>query len=103
MVELLKQPQFQPVDVELQVASIYAGTKGFMDSLPVDQSAISSPDCTPLKSTQKEMLSAILATESSRRTPRKRSWPPSSVQGALRQGPRVGDEGRRRVAAAHAD
>ncbi len=36
MVELLKQPQFEPMDVELQVASIYAGTKGYMDSLPVD-------------------------------------------------------------------
>src|SRR5512144_2721466 len=33
LVELLKQPQFAPMDVELQVASIYAGTKGFMDSL----------------------------------------------------------------------
>ena len=36
MVEILKQPQFDPIDVELQIASIYAGTKGFMDSLPVE-------------------------------------------------------------------
>ena len=33
MVELLKQAQFAPMDVELQVASIYAGTKGYFDSL----------------------------------------------------------------------
>src|ERR1700740_2011790 len=37
LVELLKQAQFAPMDVELQVASIYAGGKGFMDSLPVEQ------------------------------------------------------------------
>jgi len=36
LVEILKQPQFQPMDVELQVVSIYAGTKGFLDSLRVD-------------------------------------------------------------------
>src|SRR5499433_405890 len=36
MVELLKQPQFAPMDVELQVASIFAGAKGYFDSLPVD-------------------------------------------------------------------
>jgi F-type H+-transporting ATPase subunit alpha len=36
LVEILKQPQFQPMDVELQVVSIFAGTKGFLDSLRVD-------------------------------------------------------------------
>jgi F-type H+/Na+-transporting ATPase subunit alpha len=36
LVEILKQPQFAPMDVELQVVSIYAGTKGFLDSLRVD-------------------------------------------------------------------
>jgi F-type H+/Na+-transporting ATPase subunit alpha len=36
LVEILKQPQFQPMDVELQVVSIYAGTKGFLDSLRID-------------------------------------------------------------------
>ena len=35
LVELLKQPQYQPLDVALQVASIYAGTKGHLDELPV--------------------------------------------------------------------
>lgn len=36
LVELLKQPQYQPmVDYE-QVVSMYAATKGFMDDVPVD-------------------------------------------------------------------
>jgi F-type H+-transporting ATPase subunit alpha len=36
LVELLKQPQFQPMPVAEQVASLYAGTRGFMDDIPVD-------------------------------------------------------------------
>jgi F-type H+-transporting ATPase subunit alpha len=36
LVEILKQPQFAPVAVELQIVSIYAGTKGFLDSLRVE-------------------------------------------------------------------
>jgi F-type H+-transporting ATPase subunit alpha len=35
MVELLKQPQYQPVHVVDQVMSIYAGTQGFLDDVPV--------------------------------------------------------------------
>jgi F-type H+-transporting ATPase subunit alpha len=35
LTELLKQGQFQPMAVEEQVASIYAGTRGFLDGLPV--------------------------------------------------------------------
>ena len=35
MVELLKQPQYDPVPVEQQVIVIWAGTNGFLDSLPV--------------------------------------------------------------------
>jgi len=37
MVELLKQPQFQPMDVIDQVISIYAGVRGFLDDLPIDK------------------------------------------------------------------
>ena len=63
MVELLKQPQFDPIDVELQVASIYAGTKGFMDSLPVDSvGAFEKGLHEYLKSSKKEILSAIVST-----------------------------------------
>jgi len=35
MVELLKQPQFQPYDTYEQVAAIFAGTKGVLDALRV--------------------------------------------------------------------
>jgi F-type H+-transporting ATPase subunit alpha len=35
MVELLKQPQFQPYDTFEQVAAIFAGTKGVLDELAV--------------------------------------------------------------------
>ena len=35
MVELLKQPQYQPMSVTDQVLSLYAGTKGFIDDVPV--------------------------------------------------------------------
>jgi F-type H+-transporting ATPase subunit alpha len=35
LVELLKQGQYAPVPVEKQVVSIYYGTKGYMDEIPV--------------------------------------------------------------------
>jgi F-type H+-transporting ATPase subunit alpha len=35
MTELLKQPQYTPYDVYDQVVSIFAGTKGYLDDLPV--------------------------------------------------------------------
>jgi len=38
-VELLKQPQYQPMSVADQVISIYAGTKGGFDHVPVPQVA----------------------------------------------------------------
>ena len=37
MVELLKQPQFQPLHYADQVFSIFAGTNGFFDAVPVDK------------------------------------------------------------------
>ena len=35
LVELLKQPQYSPMSVEDQVISLYAGTGGFLDDVPV--------------------------------------------------------------------
>jgi F-type H+-transporting ATPase subunit alpha len=35
LVELLKQPQYAPMPVEKQIASLYAGTRGFLDKHPV--------------------------------------------------------------------
>ncbi|MGB3561963.1 MAG: F0F1 ATP synthase subunit alpha [Thermoanaerobaculia bacterium] len=37
LVELLKQPQFNPFPIEEQIVSIYAGSKGYLDDLPVDK------------------------------------------------------------------
>ncbi len=36
MVEILKQPQYQPLPLEKQVTILYAGTKGFLDNYPID-------------------------------------------------------------------
>jgi F-type H+-transporting ATPase subunit alpha len=36
LVEILKQPQYQPLAVEKQVAIIYAATKGFLDSVAIE-------------------------------------------------------------------
>jgi len=35
LTELLKQPQFKPVPVEEQVLAIFAGTRGYLDKIPV--------------------------------------------------------------------
>ena len=37
MVELLKQPQYRPMDVVDQVMSIYAGAEGYLDDVPVKE------------------------------------------------------------------
>ena len=49
LVELLKQPQYVPMPVEKQIVSIYAGTKGFLDDVPVNK----------VQAYEKEMLSYL--------------------------------------------
>ena len=39
LVEILKQPQYQPLSMEKQVTILYAGTKGFLDEFPADMVA----------------------------------------------------------------
>jgi F-type H+-transporting ATPase subunit alpha len=36
LVEILKQPQYQPLPMEKQVTILFAGTKGFLDNYPID-------------------------------------------------------------------
>ncbi len=36
LVEILKQPQYQPLQMEKQVTILYAGTNGYLDKLPVE-------------------------------------------------------------------
>ena len=37
LVELLKQPQYKPMSAEKEVMSLYSGTRGFLDSIPVEK------------------------------------------------------------------
>ncbi len=37
MVEILKQNQYTPMDIEKQIVILYAGTKGHLDEIPVDR------------------------------------------------------------------
>jgi F-type H+-transporting ATPase subunit alpha len=37
LVELLKQPQFNPMSLGEQVTILFAGTRGFLDKYPVDK------------------------------------------------------------------
>jgi F-type H+-transporting ATPase subunit alpha len=63
LTELLKQPQFSPMPVELQVVSIYAGTKGYLDSLAVeDVGPFEKAFHEHLRAEKKEILSAIAQT-----------------------------------------
>ncbi len=63
LVELLKQQQFSPMDVDLQVVSIYAGTRGHLDSLKVESiSDFEGKLHAFVKSEHPEILSAIVNT-----------------------------------------
>ena len=60
LVELLKQPQYQPMPAQEQVASIYAATRGFMDDVPVDQiRRFESEMLAFMRDTRKDVLDAI--------------------------------------------
>ncbi|GLI35614.1 F0F1 ATP synthase subunit alpha [Desulforhabdus amnigena] len=37
LVELLKQPQYQPMSAEKEVMSLYAGTRGYLDAVPLEK------------------------------------------------------------------
>jgi F-type H+-transporting ATPase subunit alpha len=53
LVELLKQPQYQPMPVEEQVVSIFLGTQGHLDSVPVED----------VRRFETELLDHVRATE----------------------------------------
>ncbi|TNF70724.1 MAG: F0F1 ATP synthase subunit alpha [Acidobacteria bacterium] len=63
VVELLKQPQYQPYPVEQQIVSIYAGTKGYLDDLPVGEvAAFESQMLVYCRNTVPELLAEIRET-----------------------------------------
>jgi F-type H+/Na+-transporting ATPase subunit alpha len=63
LVELLKQPQYTPYPVEDQVASIWAGTNGYLDDVPVeDVGRFESEFLDYLKRSRSGVLDAIRET-----------------------------------------
>jgi len=60
LTELLKQPQFAPVPVEDQVVAIFAGTRGYLDTVAVsDVGRFESSLLRELRNTKPELLDAI--------------------------------------------
>jgi F-type H+-transporting ATPase subunit alpha len=64
MVELLKQPQYQPLHIADQVISIYAGTKGYFDAIPVALVAQAEKEMLQFMRDQKfELRETIVSTK----------------------------------------
>jgi F-type H+-transporting ATPase subunit alpha len=61
LVEVLKQPQYQPVPVEKQVVIIYAATNGYLDPIAVEQVRAYETDLYKFLDTRKAQLLASLA------------------------------------------
>lgn len=61
MVELLKQPQYEPLHFADQVISIYAGTKGYLDKVPVNKVAAAEKEMLRfMKEEKSEVRNAIV-------------------------------------------
>ena len=64
MTELLKQPQYTPLPVEKQVISLYAGTNGYIDDIPVpDVNRFESEFFKYVESNAPEILSDIVTNK----------------------------------------
>ena len=60
LTELLKQPQYKPVPVEEQVVSLFAGTRGYLDRIPVSAvGSFESRMLSELKAASPEVIEAI--------------------------------------------
>jgi len=60
LTQLLKQPQYSPLPIEEQVAVIYAGVKGYLDKIAVDQvNNFEAGLLAELRGKGKDILSAI--------------------------------------------
>ncbi len=63
--ELLKQPQYQPQELEEEVSSLFAGTRGYLDSIPVDQvGAWEQAFLRSMEASHPEILKKIAAEKS---------------------------------------
>ncbi|CAM4229875.1 ATP synthase subunit alpha [Mycobacterium basiliense] len=64
LVELLKQPQYQPMAVEEQVISIFLGTGGHLDSVPVeDVRRFETELLDHVRASEEKLLSTIRETQ----------------------------------------
>jgi len=63
MVELLKQPQYQPLGAADSVISIYAGTKGYLDKVPVSKVAAAETELLQFMKDEKSEVRNALARE----------------------------------------
>ncbi|MCA2241121.1 MULTISPECIES: F0F1 ATP synthase subunit alpha [Mycobacterium] len=64
LVELLKQPQYQPMPVEEQVISIFLGTGGHLDSVPVeDVRRFETELLDHMRASEEKILSGIRDTQ----------------------------------------
>ena len=61
LVEVLKQPQYQPLAIEKQVIIIYAATNGFLDSVAVEQVRAYETDLYQFLDTRRAQLLSSLA------------------------------------------
>jgi F-type H+-transporting ATPase subunit alpha len=60
LTELLKQPQFAPVPVEEQVVAIFAGTRGYLDTIAVpDVTRFESSMLSEIRTARPELLEEI--------------------------------------------
>src|SRR3712207_2094061 len=60
LTELLKQPQFKPVPVEEQVLAIFAGTRGYLDRIPVGKvGEFERQMLSEIKASQPDIVEAI--------------------------------------------
>src|SRR6266403_646862 len=60
LTEVLKQPQFAPVPVEEQVVAIFAGTRGYLDTIAVpDVGRFESSMLSDIRATRPELIGAI--------------------------------------------
>jgi F-type H+-transporting ATPase subunit alpha len=61
LVEILKQPQYQPLGVEKQVVIVYAATKGFLDGVAIEDVGRYEQDLYRfLEASRPEVLDGIL-------------------------------------------
>jgi F-type H+-transporting ATPase subunit alpha len=60
LVEILKQPQYQPMPMEKMIISLFAGARGFLDDLPVETLQDFEPQMIAfIESKHKDILSEI--------------------------------------------